>query len=293
MQVGKPERFLFIFQLILMVFVGAALSQAPDEETLEAQLRVAVLPDVGHENLQKRNQLLFQYLTEETGIKIQYIKCNTYEEILEAFHEKKVDLAWFGGYTFVKAHLQDRAIPLVMRDVDLKFSSYFLVRKNHPATGIFDFKNKEIAFGSRLSTSGHLMPRYFLSEKNIIPETFFSAVRYSGTHDTTLKWVLDGTVDLGVANSKVIDKMLEEDIFTQKEIRVLWETPYYSNYVWAVHPSVSLPTQIKIRDAFLRLSGKNPRHKKILDQWNAQYFYPASIEDFLIIRKIVKKLMQE
>ena len=276
-----------------MVYVGAALSQAPDAETRETQLRVGVLPDVSHENIHKKTQLLFQYLTEETGIKIQYIKCNTYEEILEAFHEKKLDLAWFGGYTFVKAHLQDRAIPLVMRDVDLKFSSYFLVKKNHPANSIFDFKDKKIAFGSRLSTSGHLMPRYFLSENNIIPENFFSAVRYSGAHDTTLKWVRDGTVDLGVANSKVIDKMLEEDGLTQKEIRVLLETPYYSNYVWAVHPSVSLPTQIKIRDAFLELSGKNPRHKKILDQWNAQYFYPASIEDFLIIRKIVKKLMEE
>jgi phosphonate transport system substrate-binding protein len=136
MKAGKTAQFLFLFQLILMVSVGAALSQVPDDETLETQLRVAVLPDVGHDYLQQKNQLLFQYLTRETGNKIQYIKCNTYEEMLEAFHEKKVDLAWFGGYTFVKAHLQDRAIPLVMRDVDFQFTSYFLVRKNHPATSI-------------------------------------------------------------------------------------------------------------------------------------------------------------
>ena len=137
------------------------------------------------------------------------------------------------------------------------------------------------------------MPRYYLSENNITPEFFFSEVRYSGKHDATLKWVRDGTVDLGVANSKVIDKMLAEPGTSQKEIRVLWETPYYSNYVWAVHPSTSRSTQIKLRDAFLKLSAKNPGHKKILDQWNARYFNPASIEDFLLIRKIVKELIQE
>jgi phosphonate transport system substrate-binding protein len=137
------------------------------------------------------------------------------------------------------------------------------------------------------------MPRYFLSENNVIPEIYFREVRYSGKHDTTLQWVRDGTVDLGVANSKVIDRMLAEEGSSQKEIRVLWETPYYSNYVWAVHPSTSRSTQIKIRDAFLKLSAENPRHKKILDLWNAKFFHPATIEDFLIIRKIVKQLVQE
>ena len=291
MKIGKPALFLFL--LTLMVFVGAHLSQQSGNAALVSKLRVGVLPDVGHENLQKRNQPLFQYLTEETGINIQYIKLDKYKDLLEAFHERKVDLAWFGGYTFAKAHLQDRAVPLVMRDVDFKFTSYFLVRAEHPAKSISDFKNKVFAFGSRFSTSGHLMPRYFLSQKNIIPEKFFSAVRYSGKHDTTVKWVRDGTVNLGVSNSKVIDKMFREDVSTQKEIRVLWETPSYSNYVWAIHPSIDRATQIKVRDAFLGLSVENPKHKKILEQWNTHHFLPAAVEDFLIIRKIAKKLMHE
>jgi len=100
-------------------------------------------------------------------------------------------------------------------------------------------------------------------------------------------------VDLGVANSKITEKILRGDVFTQNEIRVLWETPSYSNYVWAFHPSIDRPTQIKVRDAFLGLSMENPKHKKILDQWNAHFFSLASIEDFLIIRKITKDLMRE
>ena len=132
-----------------------------------------------------------------------------------------------------------------------------------------------------------------MSQKKIIAEKFFSEVRYSGKHDRTLKWVRDSTVDLGVVNSKIAEKIFKRDAFTKNKVRVLLETPNYNNYVWAVHPAIDEHSQIKVRKAFLKLSEENSKHKKILDQWNAHYFSPASIEDFLIIRKIVKKLKQE
>lgn len=293
MKAGKVAQILLLFLLTQSTYVEAHPSQEHGHESLVAKLRVGVLPDEAYEKIQNKVQLLIHYLTEETGINVQYIRCNSYEDLLKAFHERKVDLAWFGGYTFAKAHMQDRAIPLVMRNVDLKFTSYFVVRADQPAKRISDFKDKVIAFGSRLSTSGHLMPRYFLSQMNIIPEKYFSEVRHSGKHDKTIKWVRNGTVDLGVVNSKIADKMFKENVLTKNKVRVLWETPSYSNYVWAIHPSTSSHTQIKIREAFLNLSEKNPRHKRILNQWNANHFSRASIEDFLIIQTIVKKVTQE
>jgi phosphonate transport system substrate-binding protein len=293
MKAGKVAQFLFLFLLILRAFVEAHPSQEHGHGALVAKLRLGVLPDEAHENILKRIQPLTQYLTEETGINVQYIRYDKYDDLLKAFHERKVDLAWLGGYTFSKAHLQDRAIPLVMRDVDFNFTSYFVVRADHPGKRISDFKDKTIAFGSKLSTSGHLMPRYFLSQMNIIPEKFFSAVRHSGKHDKTIKWVRDGTVDLGVVNSMIAEKMFNENVLTKNKVRVLWETPGYSNYVWAIHPSIDSRTQIKIREAFLNLTEENPRHKRILDQWNAHHFSQGSVEDFLIIQTIVKKITQE
>jgi phosphonate transport system substrate-binding protein len=293
MKAGKVAQFLFLFLLILRAFVEAHPSQERSHGALVAELRVGVLPDEAQESILKRIQPLIQYLTEETGMNIQYVRCDKYEDLLKAFHEKKVDLAWFGGYTFAKAHLQDRAIPLVMRDIDVNFTSYFLVRADHPGKTISDFKDKAIGFGSELSTSGYLMPRYFLSQMNIIPEKFFSAVRHSGKHDKTIKWVSDGTVDLGVVNSKIAERFLKEDDLVKNKVRVLWETPSYSDYVWAIHPSIGSHTQIKIREAFLNLSKENPRYKRILDQWNAHHFSQATVEDFLIIRMIVKKITQE
>ena len=293
MRVCKVTQFLLFFLLILSTYIEAHPSQEHGHEMLVSKLRVGVLPDETHEKIQNKVQPLIHYLAEETGINVQFIRCDNYEDLLKAFHERKVDLAWFGGYTFAKAHMQDRANPLVMRNIDLRFTSYFVVRADSPGKRISDFKGKVIAFGSELSTSGHLMPRYFLSQINITPENFFSVVRYSGKHDKTIKWVHDGTADLGVVNSKVADRLLKEDVLTKNKVRVLWETPHYSNYVWAIHPSIGNHTQIKIRGAFLNLSEKNPKHKRILDQWNAHHFSQASIVDFMIIQTIVKKITQE
>ena len=293
MRACKVAQILLLFLLILSTYVEAHPSKEHSHGTQVTKLQVGVLPDETQENILKKTQPLIQYLTEETGINIQYIRCDKYEDLLKAFHERKVDLAWFGGYTFAKAHLKDRATPLVMRDIDTNFTSYFLVREDHPGKRISDFKDKPIAFGSKLSTSGYLMPRYFLSQMNIIPEKYFSEVRHSGKHDKTIKWVRNGTVDLGVVNSTIANKRFNENVLTKNKVRVLWETPSYSNYVWAIHPSIDSHTQIKIREAFLNLSEKNSKHKRILDQWNAHHFSPASIEDFLIIQTIIKEITQE
>ena len=69
------------------------------------------------------------------------------------------------------------------------------------------------------------MPRHFMcSDKQIIPEVFFSEVHYSGAHDKTAYLVRDGTIDLGVANSEIIKKMIRDGRLKENDVRVLWET---------------------------------------------------------------------
>jgi phosphonate transport system substrate-binding protein len=184
------------FLIIIVMFTAliACTSNREGGEIALSSLRISILPDEGREKLIERYTPLFEYLARETGIPYELIIPETYGELLELFHAKKIDLAYFGGFTFVKANVIDNAVPLVMRDVDTRFTSYFLVKGDHPAENISDFKGKRFSFGSSLSTSGHLMPRYFLKEMDIIPEVFFSDTRYSGKHDLTAYWVRDGLV---------------------------------------------------------------------------------------------------
>lgn len=279
---------------LIIIFILTALFSCnlnkDDDEIAISTLRIGILPDESRVKLIERYTPLFDYLARETGIPYELIIPGNYDELLELFHTNKIDLAYFGGFTFIKANIIDNAVPLVMRDVDTRFTSYFLVKGDCPAENISDFRDKKISFGDSLSTSGHLMPRYFLKEMDIVPEDFFNDVLYSGRHDLTAEWVRDGTVDLGVANSLVVNKMYREGRLSYKEVRILWETPPYPDYVWALRPVFNKDFRIKLSNAFLNLSMTNREHVMILKGVDAGSFLPVRIKDFSKLKDIVYEL---
>ena len=117
-------------------------------------------------------------------------------------------MVWFGGFTFVQAKLRTNgtAIPIVQRAEDEKFTSRFIVPLNSSAKSLTDLKGKTFAFGSPSSTSGHLMPRYFLLQAGIDPEKDFKHIAFSGAHDATVAFVASGRADGGVLNASVWDR---------------------------------------------------------------------------------------
>lgn len=211
----------------------------------------------------------------------------SYEELQRTFSNGEIDLAWFGGYTFVNCHRCCGAIPLVSRDRDLRFTSYFLVRANTPGDEINDFRGKRLAFGSPLSTSGHLMPRHFLNSWGINPVEFFSEIRFTGAHDKTAFAVRDGDVEIGVANGNTIDALFQEGKVSAKDVRVLKETPPYLDYVWACQADLPEKFRSRIRDAFLQLTTADPAHADILSGLRAEYFVPVDANAFLELERII------
>ena len=274
---------------VLLALVLPFFAACDSEDTARreiAVLRIGVLPDQNAEALQQRYTPLFEYLARELGIPYEFIASESYEELVEQFVAGRVDLAYFGGLTFLKAHEVGRAEPLVMRDVDAKFISCFLVRTDSSAADVDDFRGKVFSFGSAISTSGHLMPRHFLLRRGIRPEDLFGEVRYSGAHDTTAYDVRDGRVDLGVANCRVIRSMFADGRLSRDDVRALWETPPYADYVWAVQPNIDSVQQRRIRDAFLKLSPADDNHRPILRRMSAGAFLPAGVDDFEALREI-------
>ena len=280
----------FFCALLLVVTCMACSADREGDKVELSTLRISILPDESKEKLLERYTPLFEYLSQEIGIPYQLVIPKDYDELLKLFHNKEIDLAYFGGFTFMKAHLADQAKPLVMRDVDIRFTSYFLTRADNPGQEIADFKGRTFAFGSGLSTSGHLMPRFFLREMGIEPESFFSEIRYSGKHDLTAYWVRDGKVDLGVANHAVIDQMYEDGRLNRQEIRVLYETPPYPDYVWALRPLNNETFRVKLRNAFLALSKIDAAQAKILAGVDAESFLPAGMNDFSKLHRVMSEL---
>ena len=277
--------------LLLFILVGVqGCSRNTQESKLPSTLKIGILPDQNRKVLLKRYTPLFKHISRELGVPYKLIIPDNYESLLKLFINGDIDLAYFGGYTFVRAQIQANAFPLVMRDIDLRFTSYFFSKSSNKIKNLEDFKGKTFSFGSRLSTSGHLMPRLYLSKKRIVPENFFGAVRYSGSHDLTAKWVVNETVDIGVANSKIINNMIHDKIIRKSDIQIIWETPPYPDYVWAIQAKYSPIIRSKIRATFLSLTPLNKIHNQILKSLNTNGFVPASIIDFQLLFEIVHKL---
>src|SRR5947207_952376 len=121
-------------------------------------------------------------------MEVQFTPVTDYAAVVEGLANDKIDLAWLGGFTFVQAKLRTggHAVPIVQRAEDEKFTSKFIVPASSPVKSLAELKGKTFAFGAPSSTSGHLMPRYFLMKDGIQPDTDFKAVAFSGAHDATV-----------------------------------------------------------------------------------------------------------
>ncbi len=243
-------------------------------------LRVSAIPDEAPTELQRKFTPLGAYLEQQLGMKVEFMPVSDYAAVVEALASDRLDMAWLGGFTFVQTRLKTgNAIPLVQREQDAKFTSKFITG-NPAVQSLQDLKGKTFAFGSVSSTSGSLMPRFFMQKDGINPETFFSRVAYSGAHDATVAWVQAGKVDGGVLNASVWDKLVAAGKVDTSKVRVLATSPTFYDYNWTVRGNLDPALTKKIEAAFLALDPAKPADKAILDLQAASRFIPTKAENY-------------
>jgi phosphonate transport system substrate-binding protein len=249
-------------------------------------LRVSAIPDESPTELMRKFKPLGAYLQKELGMAVAWTPVNDYPAVVEALAGRKIDLAWLGGFTFVQARRRTgNAIPIVQRAEDEKFTSRFIVSLKSSANSLQDLKGKTFAFGSPSSTSGHLMPRYFLLKQGIDPDKDFSRIAFSGAHDATVAFVASERAQGGVLNTSVWDKLLERGDANARAVRVIATTPPYYDYNWTVRGDLA-PTLVKrLTEAFLKLDPNDPAQKEILELQRASKFIPTRPENYVSIEQ--------
>ena len=258
----------------LALSLSCALSQAADV------LRVSAIPDEAPTELQRKFKPLGAYLEQQLGMKVEFVPVSDYAAVVEALASDRLDMAWLGGFTFVQTRLKTgNAIPLVQREQDEKFTSKYITA-NPAVKSLQDLKGKTFAFGSVSSTSGSLMPRFFMLKDGIKPEEFFSRVAYSGAHDATVAWVQAGKVDGGVLNASVWDKLVAAGKVDTSKVKVFATTPTYYDYNWTVHADMPAALREKIAKAFLDLSPASAEGKAILELQRATRFVPTQADNY-------------
>jgi phosphonate transport system substrate-binding protein len=260
---------------LLTLAAGSALAQT-------AVLRVSAIPDEAPTELQRKFKPLGDYLQRETGMTVQFTPVTDYAAVVEGLASNKIDLAWLGGFTFVQAKIRTNggAVPIVQRAEDAAFTSKFIVPIASPARTLADLKGKNFAFGAPSSTSGHLMPRYFLMQAGINPDVDFKAVAFSGAHDATVAFVASGRADAGVLNASVWDKLVEAGNPNAAKVRVLYTTPPFFDYNWTVRPGLDPALTKKLTEAFLKLDPGKPEMKEIMDLQRASKFVATQASNY-------------
>ena len=271
------------FRRPLALLAGACLTLAASFLTAHAEtkvLRVSAIPDEAPTELLRKFEPLGAYLEQELGMEVKFQPVSDYAGVVEALGAGRLDMAWLGGFTFVQARLRTGdAIPLVQREQDEVFTSTFITA-DPEINDHKDLQGKSFAFGSVSSTSGHLMPRYFLMQDGISPDDDFSRVGFSGAHDATVAWVEAGRVDAGVLNTSVWEKLVEENKVNTDKVRVYSTTPTYFDYNWTVRGDLDAQLVQDIKAAFLKLDPENPEHKAILDLQRASRFVETHADNY-------------
>jgi len=233
---------LFVLTVISGFVLGACGGVDADAPKV---LRFTAIPDNNKTELELKFRPLAEHLGEVLGFAVEYVPTADYSASVEMFKNGDVQLAWFGGLTGVQARAAvSGARAIAQGHVDPKFKSYLVA---HPSAGVErsdefpveGLRGKRFTFGSQQSTSGRLMPEYYIrAATGQSPDEFFSEVGFSGSHDKTAELVNAGTFEVGAINFRTYDMLLERGKISADTCRIVWTTPEYPDYNWTVHPSV-------------------------------------------------------
>ena len=248
---------------LIVLLISLGISSAGMAEQV---LRISSIPEEASTEQVRKLKPLADYLGREVGARVIFTPVNDYPAAVEALVNKKIDLVWLGGSTFIQAKIRskDMVVPLLQRQEDTDFKSIFITRAGSGITRLEDLKGKTVSFGSPSSTSGHLMPRKYLMDVGLEPERDFKRIAYSKAHDAAIAAVASGQVDAAALDITVWQKFVSENRVDTTKVVSFHTTPGFFNYNWTVHRDMPSELQQKIIAAFLKLSPKTAEGKEIL-----------------------------
>src|SRR6266851_5919743 len=195
--------------LAALILYGASLGHVAMAQDKPAFVFTAI-PDQDETRLVERFTRVAEYLQRQLAVPVKYLPVKSYPAAVTAFTNGQVQLAWFGGFTGVQARRQVAGSEAIAQGAeDSAFKSFIIANAK---TGLAPSKEfpkqiagKSFTFGSRASTSGRLMPEYFIRSAfgGRGPDEVFARVGFSGDHSRTIQLVQSGAYEVGVLDYSV------------------------------------------------------------------------------------------
>lgn len=271
----------------LLLVAACGNSRSPSEPSSIQTLRLSMIPTTDPGKIVRESQPLIAYLEKETGAKVELTVPANYAAVVEALVNDQVDIAYLGGFTFVQASHRADVQPLVQRERDRNFHSVFITPSDSGIDDLKDLKGRRFAFGDVNSTSGHLMPEYFMRQSGVDPNVIANAF-YSGGHDATALAVANKKVDAGALDETVFEKMTKEGKLDPGKVKVFYTTPPYFDYVWAARKGLDPELAERFSHALLKLSPDDATQKQLLDLLVATNYLRANNSDYDKLRQAAR-----
>ncbi len=279
----------FKLTLVSLFLLFWAVAGCVNTESSKPVLYFSGIPDQNISTWSERYSILENYLTEELGVEVKGIPSKDYASVVIAFEQDQIQLGWFGGLSGVQARmLVEGSNAVAQRARDAEFQSVFVVGHSVTAESLAGLKGLTFTFGSESSTSGHLMPRHYLVESGVDPDTdFYSAPGYSGSHDKTWLLVQTGAFQAGALSEAVWDKAVAEGRADTSQVREMLRTPEYYDYNWTVRPGLDSiygeGFESRLVSALL-----NIEDPEILNLFSAERFIATSNDNYDSIAQIAR-----
>lgn len=287
----------FISILVLVFSFSMLLAGCESSEKKEAKvLYVSGIPDQKQSDLKNAMEEVASIISKEVGIDAKFKEVTDYASVVNGFERDEIQLAWFGGLTGVQGREKVKdSNAVVQRIEDEKFKSVFIAGANSNINKLADYSGKSFTFGSESSTSGHLMPRYFITKAGINPEKDFKGeVGYSGSHDKTIELVANGAYEGGALNVAVWDRYVKEGKVDLKKVKVVETSPEYYDYNFSMPPKEKIDkdygegTYDKIVQALLKID--IPNNERLNNFFNSKGFIETKNDNYKEIHEVAKNL---
>jgi phosphonate transport system substrate-binding protein len=278
----------FLFNKRAVALAAAALMSiglagCSSKPVSDAKLRISMIPTTDPGKALRENQPLLAYWQKQTGQTPELTIPTSYAAVVEALANNKVDIAYLGGFTYVQASARAGVKPLVQRIIDQQFHSVFITPTNSKIHSLADLHG-HFVFGDVNSTSGHLMPLYYMQQEKVDPEVIKNA-SYSGAHDATALAVANGKAEAGAMDEQVYKKMAANGQLKPDAVRVFYTTPPFFDYVWVANKNLDPKIAHSFAAAMKGLTPDNSDQKALLDLLNSKGYLTANDADYGKLRE--------
>lgn len=249
----------------------------------EPELVIGLIPEDNIFEEIKQFRAVAAYVTKKTGIRIRMTVLSRYGDVIDRFASRGLDGAFFGFFTSVLA-MEKLGVEPVVRPVWADGSetaqSFIFVRNGSGIRNAADMSGKRIAFVDRATVTGYLYAVAYLRDHGISsPERYFREISFTGNSSSTVYAVLDNRADVGVAKSKLFNRLIQKDPLIREELVVIERSPLYPDLTLCLRRDLPKEVKRRLQEAMLRMDD-DPEGIAILQKNGMLRFNAASSGDF-------------